>query len=82
MLIFTYVRNTKLMNSQSNVFIQELLINLFHKSMSILGTELGEEYKNVLLTIELGRDSGLKNSVKLKTFQRMRYLILLPDELI
>lgn len=70
------------MNSQSNVFIQELLINLFHKSMSILGTELGEEYKNVLLTIELGRDSGLKNSVKLETFQRMRYLILLPDELI
>lgn len=50
--------------------------------MSILGTELGEEYKNVLLTIELGRDSGLKNSVKLETFQRMRYLILLPDELI
>lgn len=70
------------MNSQSNVFIQELLINLFHKSMSILGTELGEKYKNVLLTIELGRDSGLKNSVKLETFQRMRYLVLLPDELI
>lgn len=70
------------MNSQSNVFIQELLIHLFHKSMSTLGTELGEEYKNVLLTIELGRDSGLKNSVKLETFQRMRYLILLPDELI
>lgn len=82
MLIFTYVRNTKLMNSQSNVFIQELLINLFHKSMSILGTALGEEYKTVLLTTELGRGSGLKNSVKLETFPRKRYLILLPDELI
>lgn len=40
--MFIYIRNTKLMNSQSNVFNKNLLINLFHKSMSILGTELGE----------------------------------------
>lgn len=47
--MFIYIRNTKLRNSQSNVFIKKLLINLFHKSISILGTELGEGVQKCIM---------------------------------
>lgn len=33
-----------------------------------LGLEWDREHKKVLLSVELGRNSGLKNTVKLKTF--------------